>query len=566
MISLLLPPDYEHKTDEFRTLSEITMHDLGLTSVVKSLSSKESEQKMILQVMSTTTEDARVTKYRCEVFHDIYCHEELCTQLMDILGKIDFLRDYGSFKREYEDTAAVWDLMHRLEELNDYIQYVEALFSCLDRSETTSEGLRNLKQYVQKLYHDRGFEELRQDIAGLKASTSNLKSVTLGVNLNERFEAESIGLVSVNSKRFTKSGIVGNFLDKISSKDDIRDDTEWHETMKYQLFSEDEQDMMHTLEKSAKVSALLSHPLLGMGLAKVPDGDPVKDVTGYMDRVTNHMLALTTRKLRQTLNQYVAVTITDITNIIPELIFYVRWAEYVKKMTAKGLHFSMPIVTEQKGVRYMHATGVFNLKLTDCESPVLNDLDFSDENCVYILTGANRGGKTTITQAIGQLFVLAQAGIYVPATEFEFAPIDCICTHFPADEDKTMDLGRLGEECSRFRELFFGATGRSLLLLNETFSTTSFEEGYYIAKDSVKALLNKGIRCIYNTHMHKLAQDLDEINADVSNCKGCSLVVEAKDGERSFKVKIAPPEGKSYAMDIAEKYGVTYQALMEPKH
>jgi ABC-type antimicrobial peptide transport system permease subunit len=73
-----------------------------------------------------------------------------------------------------------------------------------------------------------------------------------------------------------------------------------------------------------------------------------------------------------------------------------------------------------------------------------------------------------------------------------------------------MDLGRLGEECVRFKEMFSSATSRSLLLLNETFSTTSFEEGYYIARDSVKALLTRSVRTIYNTHMHKLGEDADE--------------------------------------------------------
>ena len=52
--------------------------------------------------------------------------------------------------------------------------------------------------------------------------------------------------------------------------------------------------------------------------------------------------------------------------------------------------------------------------------------------------------------------------------------MDGVYTHFPADEDKTLDLGRLGEECKRFRELYMETTGDSLLLLNETFATTSF--------------------------------------------------------------------------------------------
>ena len=100
-----------------------------------------------------------------------------------------------------------------------------------------------------------------------------------------------------------------------------------------------------------------------------------------------------------------------------------------------------------------------------------------------------------------------------------------------------------------------------MYLLNESFSTTSFEEGYYIAKDAVKALLKKSVRTIYNTHMHKLGENIDELNQENPDAKASSIVVKSKDGQRSFKIEVAPPEGMSYAKDIAQKYGVTYEML-----
>ena len=39
------------------------------------------------------------------------------------------------------------------------------------------------------------------------------------------------------------------------------------------------------------------------------------------------------------------------------------------------------------------------------------------------------------------------------------------------------------------------------------------------------------------------------------------LVAETRDGKNSFRVRIALPEGKSFAREIAEKYGVTYEEL-----
>lgn len=106
------------------------------------------------------------------------------------------------------------------------------------------------------------------------------------------------------------------------------------------------------------------------------------------------------------------------------------------------------------------------------------------------------------------------------------------------------------------------STENSLFLLNETFSTTSFEEGYFIAKDALRAILEKGVRTIYNTHMHKLANDLEELNRSYQDVRVVSLIVKADGGNCSFRVEMAPPVGMSYVDDIARKYGVTYEMLV----
>ena len=78
----------------------------------------------------------------------------------------------------------------------------------------------------------------------------------------------------------------------------------------------------------------------------------------------------------------------------------------------------------------------------------------------------------------------------------------------------------------------------------------------------MKALLSKGVRTIYNTHMHKLGEDAGELECDGSGAAAASLVMKTEEGRRSFKVALAKPEGSSYAKDIAEKYGVTYDMLV----
>lgn len=566
-ISLLYP---KGESNGFRIMSEVTMHDLGFDTICEAVADKkDGQQAMIMRVLSKMTDDPYVARYRSDIFEDIYKNPDMCKSMMDILDKINFLRDYGSFKKKYEEASGIWELMHRLEEINEYIGYVEAIYQCLSTADIQSEGLLGLREYINEIYHDNGFEDLKKDISKLKSSTQDLKSVTVGINLNERFEANSIGLISINNKYFTKSNVIGNFYDKIASKSPIKDGTTWDGSYKFHPINPTKEDLSVALEKTMLANIASQNPLLTANLAAVPAGDSAEDVTRYMDRVTNHMLSLVVKNLRETLNKYVSISITEITNLIPEFSYYIRFAEYIKKLEKHGLKFSKPQIADEKEPDcMMRARGIYNMKLvsvaiSEQTEIITNDLDYDKEHLVYILTGANRGGKTTITQAIGQLFVLAQGGIRIPGESFLFQPVDAVYTHFPADEDKTMDLGRLGEECKRFKELYFAATKNSLLLLNETFSTTSFEEGYYIAKDAIRAVLHKGIRTLYNTHMHKLAYDIDTFNEEETEGKAVSLIVKAKTGQRSFKVEIAPPEGMSYAKDIAEKYGVTYEMLME---
>jgi len=566
-MSILFPGDsYEKCTP----LSDVALHDLGLDTIAEHISEKSSEQCLVLSVMSRISGESALSEYRMDIFEDIYHNPDFRNRMLKILDKIDFLRDYGSFRRDSEEATGTWDLVHRLEEIRDYIGYVEALQDCLSDAQLKSKGLRDLKTHIDRIYHDSGFEELKKDIAALKATTSSLRSVTLGVNLNERFEAKEIGVISINSKEFSRSTILDNLTARISRRDMIAPDTEWDGTMRFSPFSTDKgnEDLVLGL---ATARAMMMNPVMMMSLAMVSERDMARDVTSHMDRVADHMLVQTSKKLKDVLSKYVGLSIMNITSLIPEFIYYVRWAEYIEKLEKNGLVFSKAslLAENQEGLR-MRARGFYNLKLAAAmqkreETIVKNDLDFDRERNLYILTGANRGGKTTVTQAIGLLYLLAQGGIFVPAESFSFSPVDAIFTHYPADEDKTLDYGRLGEECRRFRDIFCQCTQESLLLLNETFSTTSFEEGFFIARDAVRALLKKGTRCIYNTHMHKLAADIDAMNSD-SYWKASSLVALSDGEERSFKVKVAPPQGMSYAKDIADRYGVSYEKLMEKAH
>ena len=565
-LSILFP-----RQDEvvYRQLPDTVWHDLGLDAVTEKVAQQPEEAELIRRVMTSLTADPAVSAFRCDVFRDILKHPEIRERMMKLLQQVKTFYDYGIVNRGAGDETGLWDLMHRLEEYHDYILTVEALRECLSDKDLSSEGLRGLWTEVDRICRDNGFAALKKDVEEMRLTASDLKSITVGINLNDRFEAVNMGLVSVNKKPFTRSSLLKNFISAVSPRDDIREEADWNGSTSYYP-ANGENGILTTAGKAMERAILVRNPIAAMSMARIPDADGLAGVPRQMDSAASMLAGRITRRLKDMLGKYLNVSVREIAALIPELVYYTRWAEYIGKCTEKGWTFCKPETQQDPGdAAGMAAEGFCNLKLIGSLTPAevtFNDLSFDPEKRIFILTGANRGGKTTITQAVGQLFLLAQGGISVPAQRFSFSPADQVLTHFPADEDKTMDLGRLGEECQRFREMYSASTGNSLLLLNETFSTTSFEEGYYIAVDAVRALLDRGCRVIYNTHMDKLAYDLVfAIKQPGRTGKAVCLVEETTGGKNSFRVRVAPPEGKSFARDIAEKYGVTYESLTAAK-
>ena len=170
-----------------------------------------------------------------------------------------------------------------------------------------------------------------------------------------------------------------------------------------------------------------------------------------------------------------------------------------------------------------------------------------------------------ITVAMGAVQAMFQLGLPVPCEYAKLSVADGIFTHFPSGADDTIDKGRLGEECARLGEIFDAVTPKSLVLLDESLSSTGSYEASYIAAEVLAGFSQVGCRCLFSTHLHELAAELDRINADADRNGGVridTLVAGImEEGKRSFRILRAKPDGRSYARDIAERYGLTYENI-----
>ncbi|WP_069162502.1 MutS-related protein [Nocardia altamirensis] len=250
---------------------------------------------------------------------------------------------------------------------------------------------------------------------------------------------------------------------------------------------------------------------------------------------------------------------TAIDTFADEILFYLLYSVFVDRLTARGLPFCYPEVTASfDGV---HAEGAYDLalglKLLAAEAtPVQNDFQLSGTERVFVVTGPNQGGKSTFARMFGQLAHLAAVGCPVPARRARILLTDNLSTHFERLEQAADPAGRLQAELVRMQDELQQATDRSIVIMNESFSSTTAADARVIGADVLRRIIERGAVAVYVTFLDELA-DLDP--AVVSMVAG----VGADPTERTFRIERRRADGNAHAAALATRFGLTYDAIAE---
>ncbi len=230
-----------------------------------------------------------------------------------------------------------------------------------------------------------------------------------------------------------------------------------------------------------------------------------------------------------------------------ELGFYIGCLNLRDKLAAKQEPFCIPNPLPEKD-EVLRCQGIYDVCLTlnTAERVVGNDV-CGEKKALVVITGANRGGKSTLLRSFGVAQLMMQCGMFVPAREFHANVCQGIFTHFKREEDASMKSGKLDEELSRMNAIVERITPRCVLLLNESFASTNEREGSEIARQIVRALLEKQVKILYVTHMFDLADGFHRQHME------SALFLRAErleDGTRTFRLLEGVPERTSYGEDL----------------
>ena len=241
-----------------------------------------------------------------------------------------------------------------------------------------------------------------------------------------------------------------------------------------------------------------------------------------------------------------------------EIQFYLAYLEYIEPLQANGLPFSLPRVSARS--KDIAATDTFDLALAakldrDGTRVVRNDFHLSDGERILVVGGPNSGGKTTFARTFGQLHHLASLGLPVPGMDVRLFLPDRIFTHFEREEDIETLRGKFEDELHRIHEILGAATGASVLIMNESFGSTTVRDAVVVGSEVVRQIIDLDALCVFVTFVDELSR------LGPATISMVSTVVPEDPAVRTYKILRMQADGLAYAVAIAEKYGLTYDAL-----
>ncbi len=508
--------------DESARLSEITAEQLELYFLMDLKS---------CDFGSFFTSDPETILYRQDTFEDMTENPELSgilNKMIPLLGDITELRRLGS-----DSAASTESYLYSITEIELYTSLLDMLRDELlplaPRLKSTA--FRRFAEKINTLTGSDYYKDINERLNELTSRVREIKSVTIGVNLDSQLRVDRAGVLSINNDHFKS----GELLEKMLRLD----------------FKNDDMTCIAPLVPFKKGQAD-NQQLALLNAFNGAIGDVFRQSVKSWKKVISH---------------YVLENTDFLIRLMPEIEFVTKATALLLKLKSKGTPLCKPQIFPMSEKKFT-ASGLSNpivaLKLDSAVIP--NDFSFDSEGMLYVITGPNRGGKSVITCAVGIAFVMAGLGLPVCADSCVISPCDEIFTHFPTGSEDTIDKGRLGEECSRLEAIFKAVTENSLVLLDESLSSTGSFEGAYIAAEVLKGFSMARCRGIFSTHLHDLAASVDSINDSCIPQGGVridNLVAAMEEGSRSFKIVRARPDGKSYARDIADKYGLSLEKIMQ---
>ena len=242
---------------------------------------------------------------------------------------------------------------------------------------------------------------------------------------------------------------------------------------------------------------------------------------------------------------------------LAELDVLVNFAE-----RAETLNLSQPTLLDKPGITIEGGRHLVVEQVSDIPF-VPNDLSFSNQRRMLVVTGPNMGGKSTYMRQAALIVLIAHIGCYVPAKTLSCGPVDKIFTRIGASDDLASGRSTFMVEMSETANILHNATSKSLILMDEIGRGTSTFDGLSLAWACADHLAKETKAfTLFATHYFELTTLADEqktihnVHLDaIEHGDKIIFLHTVKDG----------PASQSYGLQVAALAGVPRSVIDKAK-
>jgi len=194
---------------------------------------------------------------------------------------------------------------------------------------------------------------------------------------------------------------------------------------------------------------------------------------------------------------------------------------------------------------------------------VTNDITLGDGTTDGILLyGTNAVGKTSFIRALGVAVVMAQAGLYVPCSEFHFMPYKCIFTRIIGNDNIFKGLSTFAVEMSELRTILRLTNENSLILGDELCSGTETHSAISIFVAGIQQLHKCKSSFIFATHLHEIVNYEEITTLDKVKLKHMEVIYDKERDTLIYDRKMKDGPGNSmYGLEVCKSLNLPQEFL-----
>lgn len=216
---------------------------------------------------------------------------------------------------------------------------------------------------------------------------------------------------------------------------------------------------------------------------------------------------------------------------------------------AEENNYTRPIIMPDKEVKIIEGRHPVVEKVLDKEF-VSNDIIFTKDKYLQIITGPNMAGKSTYMRQMAMIVIMAQIGCFVPARKAYLPIFDKIFTRIGASDDLVSGESTFMVEMKEANRAILGATEHSLILFDELGRGTATYDGISLAQAIIE-YIHDNIKAItfFSTHYHELTS-LEKHKVHIKNVH---VSAHEEGGTITFLHKVKDGcVDKSYGIHVAK--------------